>query len=56
MSDLITEAVDELIAETIEIIDEIIKEEIDPLIKFNQQAEKKAFDQAHKEVLKLEEL
>ncbi len=45
---------DEIIAETTEIINELMEEEITPLLKYRQTLEKKEFEKAYKEVLDLE--
>ena len=46
---------DEIIDETVEIINELLDEEVKPLLEYRQQQEKKLFDKAYKEVLRLEE-
>lgn len=48
------EICDEVIAETTDIIDELIREEIEPLLKYRQILEKKEFEKAYKEVKELE--
>ena len=45
---------EEVIAESKEIIDELMREEIEPLLKYRQTLEKKEFEKAYKEVLDLE--
>ena len=45
---------DEVIAEDLEIIEELIEEEIKPLIDYRKQLEKKIFDKAFEEVKTLE--
>ena len=45
---------DEVIAEELGIIEEFIKEEVEPLIAYRKQQEKKAFDKLYTEVLELE--
>ena len=50
------EIVDELIAEDKKIIDEFLKEEMKPMVDYNKAQERKLFESAYKEVLKLEEV
>jgi len=50
------ELVDGLIIEDKEIIDEFIKEELQPMIDYNIKREKQLFEKAYSEVLKLEEI
>jgi len=47
---------DELVKEAKEVIDELIEEEIMPLIKHQKEQEDKAFEKAYKEVKELEEI
>lgn len=44
----------ELVEEDVEIMQEVINEEIVPLIKFREELERKAFEKAYKEMQKLE--
>ena len=48
------EICDEIIDETVEIINELFAEEIFPLLKYRQQLEKKEFEKAYREVKELE--
>ena len=50
------EIVDELIAEDKKIIDEFLKEEMKPMVDYNKAQERKLFEKAYQEVLKLEEV
>ena len=50
------EIVDELIAEDKVIIDEFLKEEMKPMVDYNKAQERKLFNKAYEEVLKLEEV
>ena len=50
------EIVDELIAEDKKIIDEFLKEEMKPMVDYNKAQERKLFNKAYEEVLKLEEV
>ena len=50
------EIVDELIAEDKKIIDEFLKEEMKPMVDYNKAQERKLFESAYEEVLKLEEV
>lgn len=45
---------DEVINEDLAILEELIQEEIKPLIDYRKQLEKKIFDKAYKELLQLE--
>jgi len=49
------EAVDEVIALQMSLIDEVIKEEVKPLIDYRAKLEKEAFEKAYKELRELEE-
>lgn len=51
-----TEIVDELIEEDKELIDEFLEEEIKPMVDYNKAQERKLFNKAYEEVLKLEEV
>ena len=48
------EIADEVIAEDMIVIEELIKEEIQPLIDYRKKLEKKIFEKAYTEVLDLE--
>lgn len=50
------EIVDELIAEDKETIDEFLKEELKPMVDYNETQERKLFEKAYKEVKELEEV
>jgi hypothetical protein len=47
---------EEIIAEEEQIIEDIVEEEIVPLIKYQQEQENKAFDKAYKEYQELKEV
>lgn len=49
------ELMQELVKEDLELMREVIAEDIQPLIDYREKLEKKAFDKAHSEMLKLEE-
>ena len=49
------ELMQSIVAEDIELMKEIIAEDMIPLIKFREQLEKKEFEKAHREMLRLEE-
>ena len=49
------EIMKEMVKEDIELMQEIIAEDMIPLIQFREKLEKKEFEKAHKEMLKLEE-
>lgn len=46
--------VDETIAEELEIVEEVIRDEIKPIIDYRKNLENKIFNKAYKEVLDLE--
>lgn len=52
--DSLIEITDELLAEDTEIIEELMEEEIQPIIDYKKELERKIFDKAYKEVLELE--
>ena len=45
---------EEMVAEDIKLMQEIIAEDMLPLIQFREQLERKEFERAHREMLKLE--
>lgn len=50
------EIVDELIKEDKEIIDNLLEEELKPMVDYNKAQERKLFEKAYEEVLELEEV
>lgn len=53
--DTIIEITDDLVKEAKEIVDELIKEEVMPLLKRQEEQDKALFDKAYKELIELEE-
>lgn len=51
----VVQLMQEVIGEDIKIMQELIKEEIEPLLKYRAEMEKKAFEKAYRELKQLEE-
>ena len=49
------ETMQEIVKEDMELMAEVIAEDMLPLVKFREQLEKKEFEKAHREMLRLEE-